>query len=247
MPRGVAVKGYKMTARRRQVLELLVEEGGTLRSRNGRATSLLYGLIEPNANKEGESQDETEPSGSIVSLNATLRFLEDLEFIERKMQGRRTFEISITDKGRTAIDAPLPVEPAPVAANPVETDQSDWKEDAPAPVPEGVDYDILLGVFLKAALRGMEGPSNGTVAKLQEELDHAKMAIANLEQQVNQYRTEAASAIAERDQLQKNLNIIMSKVDGRSTRGTHRLRDLISPEDQAALDALLRQIPAARG
>lgn len=247
MPKGVAEKGFKMTQNRRNILNLLIEEGGAIKSKEGKATSLMHGLLEH--------------KGSMVSLNATLRELENLGFIERGVEGRRTYEIKITDLARQELGADAAT-PRAAAAAVVETEEAsapvssngtdhDW-DDQPSIIPGSIDYDVLLGVFLKAALRGMEGSSNGELAG---EVNYLKTvnqtqadAILRLTADVDKFRAEAAQAIAERDQLQKNLNVMMSRAEqGRTGRGMDPIRKLLKPDERAALDALMRQIPTRQG
>lgn len=264
MPKGVSAKGYKMTENRKQILTLLVEEGGALKSAEGRSTSLMQGLLGTDV--------------SMAALNASLKELERIGFIKREVEGRRTYGISITVQGKKVlaaespesvidpkpeptvaataeIDVTTPGATTPDAITPVATTEDDWEwkddeSDAVASIPDGIDYDILLAVFLKAALRGMEGPSNGEMDYSKQQLEQAKVQIANLEAEVAKFRAEAASAIAERDQLQKNLNLVISrseKVGANGARGSDPIRKLLKPEERAALDTLMRQIPTRRG
>lgn len=259
MPKGQSLKGYKMTRNRRAILELLVEEGGSLKSKEGRASKMLQDLLDAGT--------------SSAALNAVLRELESLNFIEREIEGRRTFAISITTEGRDAIDAEpaqeKPVTPAPpttldeyrqnkaAAAATVDVDSAmqniedkwDWKEEenAPPTIPDGIDYEVLLGVFLKAAVRGMQGPSDSELDYYKQQNEMAANRIQELEAERDKFRNEAAAAIGERDQLQKNLNILMSKLDKRPARGGDSIRSKLSNEENAMLDGLMRQLPTRRG
>lgn len=275
MPNGVSAKGYKMTQNRKRILELLVDEGGALKSGDGRATSLMHGLLDRGT--------------SIVSLNASLRELEKIGFISRDIEGRRTYAISITDLGRSVIgaeEAPsaqssveetTAAEPseemtsAPAAAAteaPVTETDWDWgdKKDTgdAAQVPEGVDYEILLGLFLKAAARGLEVSTNGTteeiedlkqeIAYLKQEVSIANEKSARLEEELGKERAIASQAIAgqdqaraEVDQLEKNLKVLMSKFEKKTNRGGDSIRSLVDAETRSALDALMRSVPSRRG
>lgn len=259
MPKGVAEKGFKMTQNRKNILNLLIEEGGALKSKEGKATSLLHGLL-------GST------TSSMVSLNATLRELESLGFIHREVEGRRTYAIAITKHGRDelggdAVADPTP-EPAKVAAanvengavtqdvtqdgvvsetaQPVPPEDFDWDAEKAA-IPGEIDYDILLGVFLKAAIRGMEPSNNGELGYYKQQNELAMAKVGDLEAQVIKLTAENATLVAQLDQLQKNLNIIMSKAEQKTTRGSDPVRKLLSPDENAALDALMRQMPTTRG
>lgn len=251
MPKGVSAKGYKMTENRKQILSLLVEEGGALKSAEGRSTSLMQGLLGTDV--------------SMAALNASLKELERIGFIKREVEGRRTYGISITAQGKKVLAAEVPetvTEPEPqseatpdteidVTASPVAESDWDWAQedqnDTIESIPDGIDYDILLGVFLKAAIRGMEGPSNGEVEYHKQQIEQKDAKILQLQDDVDKFRAEAAQAIAERDQLQKNLNIVMSRAEGKGARGTNPIRNLLRPEELGALDALMRQLPTRRG
>lgn len=277
MPNGVSAKGYKMTQNRKRILELLVSEGGDLKSGDGRATSLMHGLLDRGT--------------SIVSLNASLRELEKLGFISRDIEGRRTYAISITDLGRSVIGA----EEAPSAsessieeptstdtdldAPPVDLDGAsvsrtewDWQDEDTANgqnedvVPEGIDYEILLGMFLKAAARGLErrSSSDDTAAEIvyyKQEASLASERLAQVEEELgreravssqaiaaqDQFKAERDEARAERDQLEKNLKILMSRFEKKTARGGDSIRNLVDPETRSALDALMRSVPTRRG
>lgn len=247
MPKGSSTKGYKMTENRRRILNLLVEEGGQIKSKEGRATSLMHGILDTGT--------------SVVSLNASLRELENLAFIKREIDGRRTYAIGITPLGRKQIDAadaPAQVEPetvsVPAAATAevvpavVPEEEWEWKDDdGNGKVPSDIDYEVLLGVFIKAALRGMEGPSNSELDFYKQQNELLTQRVEVLEADVEKFRAEAASAIAERDQLQKNLNLLMTRSDKVSTRGTDPIRKLLTPSERSALDQLMRQVPTRRG
>lgn len=280
MPNGVSAKGYKMTQNRKRILELLVSEGGSIKSGDGRATSIMHGLLDRGT--------------SIVSLNASLRELEKIGFISRDIEGRRTYEISITDLGRSAIgaeEAPsapagessveeptaetsatdldaADTAPVNVADTPVSETEWDWQDDdtASEAVPEGIDYEILLGLFLKAAARGLERRSSSDdttaeiayykqeaslasekLAQVEEELGRERAASSQAIAAQDQFKAERDEARAERDQLEKNLKILMSRFEKKTTRGGDSIRNLVDPETRSALDALMRSVPTRRG
>lgn len=256
MPKGVAEKGYKMTQNRRNILELLVGEDGEIRSKDGKATSILHGLLNT--------------GNSVVSLNATLRELDTLGWIHREIDGRRTYGISITTLGKEVLEVesttgstvtstpatsqPVPV--SPITEAEIQNTVWDWDETQG----NGIDYEVLLGVFLKAAIRGMETPSNGELGYYKQQNEALMASKAQADAERDKFRAEAAKASSERDQafserdqanqradqLEKNLNILMSRAEQKTSRGTDPVRKLLKPDELAALDTLMRQLPTRR-
>lgn len=231
MPKGVSEKGYKLTQNRKNILNLLIEEGGELKSNEGKSTSILHGLLDK--------------GGSTVALNVTLRELENLGWIERLIEGKRTYNISITDLGREVVGG-SPEEPKAQIEEPQAQVEDEWEDPQPA-IPGEIDYDVLLGVFLKAALRGMEGPSNSEIDKYKALNNQLMEKVEVLEEDLRLREADIESITAERDQLQKNLNIIVSKAEKKGTRGTDPIRSLLSVSEKKMLDALMRQVPTRQG
>lgn len=277
MPNGVSAKGYKMTQNRKRILELLVRHGGTIASDDGRAGYLVHEFLSQGT--------------SYASLYAGLKELDNIGFISRDIEGRRTYGITITDLGRSVIgaeeapstpaDDTVPVdEPLDIMdlvegtltdaeaesldlSSPVTETDWDWQEEethSNGEVPDGIDYDILLGLFLKAAARGLEKSaptSNDAAAEIEYYKQEATLAndkVVRLEEELGRERAASAQAIAgqdqaraERDQLEKNFKILMSRFESKSARGGDSIRSLIDPETRSALDALMRSVPTRRG
>jgi len=256
MTKGVAAKGFKMTQGRKDILTLLVEEGGSIKSKEGKATSLMHGLLEY--------------GGSMVSFNSTLRSLEELDFIQRSVEGRRTYEISITDKGRKQVDAEELPKSQRAAAAVVETEEAtvdvtstkdevtprpkedwDWQEEEAQEqaglVPSGVDYETLAMVLIQKAYHGMQQSSNAELDFYKQQNELAAGKIHQLEAQLAEERAKASSAIAERDQLQANFNILQARMDKKPRGGGDTIRDRLSASERKMMDQLMRELPTTKG
>lgn len=189
-----------MTKPRRQILDLLEANGGTILDASGRASSVLNEMLPG-------------PTRSAVGMNAILRSMEEAGLIRREIRSKRTYSISLV-KADEVLTAWPPEQPTWQAA----------KQPAPEPT---VDLHALADQMLKRACEILNmDPSvhEETIRELKEEMaglyeetGNLRTRVAQAEDDTQRYRRERDRLASQVVALEANIDAMLQGVrDGRS-------------------------------
>lgn len=213
---------YLLTPQRRQILQILAQEGGEIRDEAGQATSYLM-------TQTGHRTTN--------ALSGMLMAMEQDGLIARDTAGRRTFSIRLTPLGEQAAGTqavPPPVRKAPEAA--AELSLGD------------VDLDLLAGVLLKKALVATQAQEASAGLKDAEaRVRAAEARVSELEQQLRASQNEVSELRALVKTLEHNNAVLAGQMDKVKKNPGTPIKDLVTRAELRDLEKLMRQLPAARG
>jgi DNA-binding MarR family transcriptional regulator len=230
------MEDFVITPHRAKVLSILLREGGAIEDASGQATPLLR--VETGHRHTN-------------SLSGVLGQMEKAGLIQRDVNGRRTYRIALTKKGRDLAEQ-LGDEGA---AERIE------QRFAPIEMPEPtlgvlangtVDLDLLAGVLLKKALNATQSSDKSAelherLRRSEERAERAVARVAALEAELVGVRSRLSELEAINKTLEHNNTLLANQMDKvRKAPGTP-IKELISKTELRNLDSLMRQLPTARG
>lgn len=217
-------KNFVMTPHRARILAVLL--GGDIVDPSGHAT--------PELMKHTGHRTSNALAGVLLQL-------ENAGLVARDMNGRRTYRISLTAKGRKVAERLAQSETPDTYRN------EDTYIRGEVSV-EGVDLDLLAGVLLKKALLATQAQEDSAGAKTAAaRAQRAEAKAAALDAELREARTALAEVQAQVKTLEHNNKVLAGQMDKvRKSPGTP-VSELISKAEQRELEKLMRQLPTARG
>jgi DNA-binding MarR family transcriptional regulator len=227
------MEDFVITPHRAKVLTVLLQ--GDIEDASGQATPVL---------KAHTGHRHTN------SLSGVLGQMEKAGLIQRDVNGRRTYRIALTKKGRDLAEqlgdegAAERIEQRFAAPAPADT--------AEAIVNGAVDLDLLAGVLLKKALNATAASDKSAelherLRRSEERAERAVARVAALEAELVGVRSRLSELEAINKTLEHNNTLLANQMDKvRKAPGTP-IKELISKTELRNLDSLMRQLPTARG
>lgn len=222
------MENFVITPHRAKILSVLLK--GDIEDPSGKATPML---------KEHTGHRETN------SLSGVLAQMEEAGLVVREMNGRRTYRIALTKKGRRLaeqLNAKTPV------TDLLDRASSPATETAEAIVNGSVDLDLLAGVLLKKALLATQAQEESASGKTSAAaLAKAEQRVAELEQELRAAKMQLAEQKALIATLEHNNKVLAGQMDKVRNSPGQPIKELISRKELLELDKLMRQLPAAKG
>lgn len=170
------------------------------------------------------------------ALSSALKDLEEQGLIEREVNVRRTYRIALVNGAEPAAEvAPFRV-PAPTV------DDSGVDSSEPS-----VDYQRLAEAVFTIAVRNLRDREElGDAKQWMQRALKAEARVESLRDERDDARRKASSAEAQVAALEKNISTVMAQLDRaeRQTRGGYKLREHLDEGSRAALESLMRSMPA---
>lgn len=216
MPRDTTV--------RQRVIDYLVENG-PMHDDSGRATSRL--------------KDAVGYAGGDAGFIRIVSLLAEAGDIEREVRGKRTYRISVTEKGGASVSPPSSRPTPPfVPAPPVSLAGS-------ATPGDDLDYDELAAALLSRVARtlsAVESAGNGgdQAAWARRRMDQLEAKVVSLQRDLARAKADVQSVTAEREALReqldaatRNLDVLTERLGSRPP--ANRAADRLDSDDQALL------------
>lgn len=227
-------ENFVVTPHRAKILSVLLQ--GDIADPSGQATPML---------REHTGHRHTN------SLSGVLGQMEQAGLIKRDVNGRRTYRIALTAKGRKLAEQ-LADEGAADRIENRFTATPAPADDVAAVMNGAVDLDLLAGVLLKKALVATQAEDGS--ATLKERLRRAEERAQRAAARVEELETELAEVrgrLAELDAINKTLahnnTVLAGQMDKVKKNPGTPIKELISRKELGELEKLMKALPTVRG